>query len=1179
VRLLPLNCGSDVYTFSLLKVKGDSVEDVYRRLRCALVICALLISCALRAQTLNTIQGKVVDAKGTAIPAATVRLFAAAPGPPLETLSDLDGSFSFADLPGGAYRVEVEMTGFQKLTKEGVDPENEASRKLTLGLQRPQPQEAQRPTGGGGRPMNQSLPSGPRNGNAQAFREIDLAGMPGMEGVQTPSGTSVSDTETGAPRQDNSDLLVISGSSSASVDAGDWNDPQFRDRIRQMAEGMGFGGFMGPGGQGPGGLGPGGQEGVPGMIQLGGDRGGGFGGGRGGPGGMGGGGPMGGGEPMGGGGRGGGGFMGGGPGGFRGRGVNQPKINGSINSTYANSFFNARPYSLTGQELNTALRINNSFGAQVGGVLPWGSKSTSASGGGRGRGGAQQPGMWFVSYQGSRNRNPFSVFTTVPTELERSGDFSQTSLHAGPLAGQPVVLYDPASSSPSVFAGAKIPAARINPAAAALLKYIPLPNLPGSVQNYTQQRGLVSTSDSVSARVSTRVSAKDTVSANYSISMGDSVASQIFPGLDSDRTNRSQNMGINGTHRFQPRFMLNYRITFSRVRNLSSNPFSFTNDVAGQLGITGISRDPINFGIPTLSFTNYGTLSLGNPSLNRTQTITYGGGFNKIGSKHSFQGGADLSFNQRNTQSDPNARGTFNFSGFATSAFDKSGHPLAGTGYDFADFLLGLPYQDTRRYGSSNNYLRNRSYSVYFQDNWRVRSNLTINFGLRYEYIMPYYELYNHIVTLDVAPDFTAVAQVFPTQVGPYSGSFPRSLVNGDKNNFGPRIGIAWKPKASSKWVFRTGYAVFYNPSAYSYIVSQLVGQPPFAVNQNVLTTLANPLTLQNGFPTQPSVTILNSYAVDPNYKIGYIQAWNLNIQTQLFKLYTLELGYSGTKGTGLDILRSPNRAPSGSTQNNLEISNAGIFTYQQSGANSVLHSGQVRVTRRFSHGFRLVSSYTLSKSLDNASSIGGGNITVVQDDHNIYAERSLSSFNQTHRFDNNFSYELPIGERRKYFSNASPFVQKLIAGWNLDGSYQLHSGQPITARLLGNVSNNSGTGATASERPDSTGASPNLSGSDRTTGRFFNTAAFAIPQPGKFGNAGRNTITGPGSNLLNLSLRKTFRLDENNRSAALSWNINNALNHPNWGGVSTVVNALHFGQVTSAGGMRTMTFNLRISY
>src|SRR6266545_6124466 len=128
----------------------------------------------------------------------------------------------------------------------------------------------------------------------------------------------------------------------------------------------------------------------------------------------------------------------------------------------------------------------------------------------------------------------------------------------------------------------------------------------------------------------------------------------------------------------------------------------------------------------------------------------------------------------------------------------------------------------------------------------------------RYKYIQPFYEKNDRIVGLDIAPGFTAVAQVQPGQTGPYTGVFPRSLIFGDKNNFAPRIAIAIRPKAGSRWVFRTGYGLFYNPSVYPYIYSQLVGQPPFAISQSILTTLSNPLTLQNGFPVEPDVKILN---------------------------------------------------------------------------------------------------------------------------------------------------------------------------------------------------------------------------------------------------------------------------------------------------------------------------------
>ena len=140
-------------------------------------------------------------------------------------------------------------------------------------------------------------------------------------------------------------------------------------------------------------------------------------------------------------------------------------------------------------------------------------------------------------------------------------------------------------------------------------------------------------------------------------------------------------------------------------------------------------------------------------------------------------------------------------------------------------------------------------------------------------------------------------------------------------------------------------------------------------------------------------------------------------------------------------------------------------------------------------------------------------------------------------------------------------------------------SGTPLTARLLGNVSNNSGTGSNSSERPDSTGSAVLLPPDERTTGHFFNTAAFAIPDPGLFGNAGRNTIPRPGTNLLSLGLRKSFRLDDTNRRLDFNWRISNALNHPNFRGLGTIINALDFGRVTSAGSMRVMEFNLRLNF
>jgi hypothetical protein len=182
-------------------------------------------------------------------------------------------------------------------------------------------------------------------------------------------------------------------------------------------------------------------------------------------------------------------------------------------------------------------------------------------------------------------------------------------------------------------------------------------------------------------------------------------------------------------------------------------------------------------------------LSLAAPTLSRNQTLTFSFGINRIATRHSLRAGVDGSWNQRNSHSDPNGRGTFTFTGYATVLLDPQGRQVPGTGSDFADFLLGLPYSTSRRFvdqtvDSHGNsiYLRNRSWNFYVMDNWRINSRITLNYGLRYEYAGPSYEKYDRLVSLDTTSDFKAVAQVFPNRVGPLSGlSFSRSLVHADK--------------------------------------------------------------------------------------------------------------------------------------------------------------------------------------------------------------------------------------------------------------------------------------------------------------------------------------------------------------------------------------------------------------
>jgi len=269
---------------------------------------------------------------------------------------------------------------------------------------------------------------------------------------------------------------------------------------------------------------------------------------------------------------------------------------------------------------------------------------------------------------------------------------------------------------------------------------------------------------------------------------------------------------------------------------------------------------------------------------------------------------------------------------------------------------------------------------------------------------------------------------------------------------------------------------------------------------------------------------------------------------------------YSGSKGTQLDIRRAPVRNSSST-----------LFTYLTNGGNSIYHGLSVQLSRRYSHGFNISGSYTLSKTLDDGSSI-------AQDDANLAGERARSGQDQRHNFQTNFTYELPMGKNRMFFAASSAKVLNFVAGWTFNGTFSMASGAPLNPSYTSSNGGLSTSGFYNSLRPDVTGAEVSLPKSERTVMRFFNTAAFTAPA-GQFGTASRNCITGPGQIMLNLSVRKGFNLDENNRRIDLSWQVQNLLNHPNWGGVNTNITSPTYGQVLSMRGMRSMSMNLNLRF
>jgi hypothetical protein len=1066
----------------------------------------------------------VVRLHGKGVPGVSV--VATSGDQKLITSTDETGAYRL-DLPVGEWQVSTELFSFEKQSKTLTQSATTSSLQWELKFL-PAPQM---PAGGFG------------NRQQQGFQTANLEAVQGID-ASTPMTDTQPPDESAA-----GESFLVAGSMSQGL-----RNPGNEDAPGGFSGMMMDRGMMGGDGQ-QGGNPFGGNEG---QQQTG----------RGGPGGFGGG--------RGGGGFGGGGFggRGGGPGGGPGGGGpgmdpermaamrermrqmrqngatfgnrrrrgQQPLIRGMAYVQLGNSAFDARPYSLTGQNFDKPDYSQNRFGVTAGGQIP---KTRTA---------------YNVNYTGTINRNAYTAYATVPTELERAGDFSRT------LVQGPVTVFDPDTKAP--FPDNRIPASRLGSTSLGLLQYIPLPNRPGSIQNYQIVTTVPRNTNALSVRINQSLNQKHRLSGGLNWQTRDNETAQTFGFVD-NASGHGYTIDTGWAWTVAPKIVHDLRFRFNRDHSQTTPFFAGLEDTARLLGIEGPSTKPLNWGPPNLSFTNLGDLTDASAvqRLNGYWSIT--DSISIVKGKHTMQAGAEFRRVKIDTNTDQNARGTFTFSGLLTSGLSAAGQPLPNTGFDFADFLLGYPQSSSIRFGSTDTFFRTGVYSAFVQDEWRAKANLTFNLGLRYEYYQPFHEKNGHLANLDILPNFTGVQVVLPGQ-----GGYPDALIDSDKNNFAPRLGFAYRPFKDKKVQVRGGYSIFYDGTAYNTIAVRLAGQPPFAETATLQTSSLRRLTIQDGFGNDPSKQVTNTFAVGRNYVLPYAQTWNLALQNEFKGGIVVEANYLGTKGTRLDVLRLPNRAAPGSpltAEQRRQIGNAVGFTYDSSEGNSIFHAVQVRVIRRLRRGLSTNVFYTFSKSIDNASSIGGAGNIVAQDDRNLAAERGLSIFDQRHQLTWTGMVNSPFGERGLWLKSRS-LGARILQSWNLATSLTARTGSPFTARVLGNVSDAGGTGSVGSGRADATGL-PIDSGVG-----LFNTAAFTIPPSDRFGNAGRNTISGPGSITMSVSFMRSFTLSDRKR---LEFRVtsDNIVNHVNYSSIATVVNALNYGLPTATGQMRTMNIQARFRF
>lgn len=793
---------------------------------------------------------------------------------------------------------------------------------------------------------------------------------------------------------------------------------------------------------------------------------------------------------------------------------------------------------------------------------------------------------FFLAYEWTRDSAATTEAGLVPTAVQRIGDLSGI-LDA---LGQPVTIVNPATGSP--FPGNVVP---VSPQAQALLSLYPLPNIAGNT-GYNYQIPVLNSShqDQLLSRVDKSITRKDELYGRFSFISTRASTANLFSFTD--RSNSlGLNASINETHRISQRLFLNGGYKFSRLSSRITPFFTDRTNISGTAGIVGNDQTPAYWGPPTLVFSGgLSSLADAQASFNRTRTDAFSLSASIYRGRHNITIGGDLRKQQFNDLFQQDPRGTFNFTGAATQGTSTS-TPTGGS--DLADFLLGVPDTSSIAFGNADKYLRQSVYDLYAANDWRVLPILTINVGLRWEYGAPMTEAKNRLVNLDVAPGFSAAAPVLASSpTGSLTDSrYPTSLIRPDRTGVEPRLGISWRPIAGSTVVVRAGYGIYHDTSVYQTSMLQLAQQAPLSKTLSVQNSEACPLSLANGF-NPCATTTANTFAVDPNFRVGYAQTWQLAVQRDLPAALQLTATYLGVKGTRGIQQFLPNTYALGAADPCPTCPSG--FVYETTNGNSTRQSGQVQLRRRLRSGFSANMVYTFSKSIDNDAALGRqGHISttsqssgesttsttsgtsqaaspvatasIAQNWLDLRAERSRSSFDQRHLLSVQAQYT--SGQGLGGGSLLSGWRGKVLKEWTAVTTINAGSGLPQTPIYLAALP---GSGFTGILRPDLTGSS--IYAAPR--GLHLNAAAFAAPQPGQFGHVGRYSINGPSQFTLNASLARTFRPSGRFYLDARI-DATNLLNHGVFTSWIATVNSTQFGLPAAANPMRSLETTIRLRF
>ena len=707
-----------------------------------------------------------------------------------------------------------------------------------------------------------------------------------------------------------------------------------------------------------------------------------------------------------------------------------------------------------------------------------------------------------------------------------------------------------------------------------------------------------------------------------------------LPGFGTLDLTRFQNIILRDTHTFTPTIMNDFRASYHRRGSPSVTPVNTTSP--DQLGFTGIiPDDPGAAGPPFFDLAsgiNWGNTYQG-PQARYDNTYQYADTFSWIKNAHALKFGVDFRTYQQNQLFDFINNGYLGFDGGGTEN-NLVAKVIPGLSSDMNDFANGFS-SDFEQSNSGRQGYRDKFFHVFAQDDWKVRRNLTLNLGLRWEYDAPLTELNNQIVAFRPGQVTTQYQQaaipgvdhaVTPPVGLVYYGDqgITRSSYQRDLNNFAPRIGLAWDVKGTGKLVVRAGYGLFYDAPV-SELSLQFLGNPPLGLQTVVEGTLdmTNPYPaalnpIPQPFPFKPTpvggtydytnVTPLGLTVMDPYFRTPYSSQWNFQVQYALATDWLLDAGYVGGNGTKLLNRMQLNPAIITPTANSNNVNDRRVYnladpqqvadygapvysgiTDQISNGNSNYNSLQIALTKRLSHGLMMTHSYTWSHGIDDTSSLRINNTGNIYDSR---FDRGNSDTDIRHRYVASLTYDLP------FFRDHTGILREALGGWNVSSVVSAQTGIPFN---ISDSSDRTLTGTVGGVRPDYIGGDvtfvdprQNLfnkqnsyfdgTGGGTATGAgnpYFQRvgSGLSVAQgAGRFGTMGRNVFHGPGFWNTDLSVAKTFSITERQKLTFRA-EMFNMFNHTNFLNPNGNIASASFGRITTARDPRLSQLTLRYEF